>query len=75
MASAPPLRFGICGLGFAGAVLMASAMKSRPQARIVVAREPNEDVRRGFGAEYDIPTCTTLDSSTSREQVPLAPLS
>lgn len=60
MASAPPLRFGICGLGFAGAVLMAPAMKRHPHARIVAAREPKEDVRRGFGAEYDIPTYTTL---------------
>jgi phthalate 4,5-cis-dihydrodiol dehydrogenase len=60
VASASPLRFGICGLGFAGAVLMAPAMKSHPHARIVAACEPNEDVRRAFGAEYDIPTYDTL---------------
>jgi phthalate 4,5-cis-dihydrodiol dehydrogenase len=55
-----PLRFGICGLGFAGAVLMAPAMKGHPHTRIVAACEPNTDVRTAFGIEYNIPTYATL---------------
>ncbi|MGB6104306.1 MAG: Gfo/Idh/MocA family oxidoreductase [Pusillimonas sp.] len=54
------IRFGICGLGFAGSVLMAPAMKSHPSAEIVAACDPNEDVRRRFGEEYGIPVFATL---------------
>jgi phthalate 4,5-cis-dihydrodiol dehydrogenase len=60
VAAAPRFRFGICGLGFAGAVLMAPAMKSHPHARIAAACEPNEGVRTAFGAEHDVPTYATL---------------
>lgn len=54
------VRFGICGLGFAGSVLMAPAMKSHPSAEIVAACDPNEDVRNRFGKEYDISVYATL---------------
>lgn len=55
------IRFGICGLGFAGSVLMAPAMKDHPNAEIVAACDPNEDVRTRFGQEYGIPTYATID--------------
>jgi phthalate 4,5-cis-dihydrodiol dehydrogenase len=55
------IKFGICGLGFAGSVLMAPAMKDHPYADIVAACDPNEDVRTRFGAEYGIPTYATLE--------------
>jgi phthalate 4,5-cis-dihydrodiol dehydrogenase len=55
------IRFGICGLGFAGSVLMAPAMRNHPHAQIVAACDPNEDVRTRFGAEYGIPTYATID--------------
>jgi phthalate 4,5-cis-dihydrodiol dehydrogenase len=55
------IRFGICGLGFAGAVLMAPAMKSHPNARLAAACDPNDEVRRRFGEEYGIPTFASLD--------------
>jgi len=54
------IRFGICGLGFAGSVLMAPAMKDHPDAVIAAACDPNEDVRTRFGAEYGIPVYATL---------------
>lgn len=54
------LRFGICGLGFAGAVLMAPPMKQHPHATIVAACDPNAATRAAFGADYDIPTFDDL---------------
>lgn len=54
------LRFGICGLGFAGAVLMAPAMRRHPNARIVAACDPNADTRAAFGKDYGIPTYASL---------------
>lgn len=54
------IRFGICGLGFAGSVLMAPAMKEHQDAEIVAACDPNEDVRTRFGAEYGIPAYGSL---------------
>jgi len=54
------LRFGICGLGFAGAVLMAPAMKRHPKAEIVAACDPNADTRTAFGHDYGIPTYESL---------------
>ncbi|AUL17601.1 oxidoreductase, NAD-binding domain protein [Bordetella bronchiseptica E014] len=54
------IRFGICGLGFAGSVLMAPAMRHHPDAQIVAACDPNEDVRERFGKEYGIPVFATL---------------
>jgi phthalate 4,5-cis-dihydrodiol dehydrogenase len=55
------IRFGICGLGFAGSVLMAPAMKDHPNAEIVAACDPNEDVRTRFGQEYGIPAYATVE--------------
>jgi phthalate 4,5-cis-dihydrodiol dehydrogenase len=55
------IRFGICGLGFAGSVLMAPAMKDHPHAEIVAACDPNEDVRTRFGQEYGISTYASMD--------------
>lgn len=54
------IKFGICGLGFAGSVLMAPAMKAHPDAEIVAACDPNEEVRNAFGREYGIPTYASL---------------
>lgn len=56
------IRFGICGLGFAGSVLMAPAMKAHPNAEIVAACDPNADIRERFGADYEIPTFPTLEA-------------
>lgn len=54
------MRFGICGLGFAGSVLMAPAMRTHPDVLIAAACDPNTDVRDRFGADYGIPTFGTL---------------
>lgn len=54
------VRFGICGLGFAGSVLMAPAMRAHPRAEIVAACDPNADIRERFGADYGIRTFATL---------------
>jgi phthalate 4,5-cis-dihydrodiol dehydrogenase len=54
------LRFGICGLGFAGSVLMAPAMKRHPNAEIVAACDPNAETRATFGKDYGIPTYESL---------------
>ncbi len=54
------LRFGICGLGFAGAVLMAPPMQRHPKAQIVAACDPNAATRAAFGADYGIPTYDNL---------------
>ncbi|MGE8630781.1 Gfo/Idh/MocA family protein [Achromobacter denitrificans] len=54
------LRFGICGLGFAGSVLMAPAMKQHPKAAIVAACDPNPETRAAFGKDYGIPTYENL---------------
>lgn len=56
------LRFGICGLGFAGSVLMAPAMKRHPNAQIVAACDPNVQVRAAFGRDYDIATYDSLQA-------------
>lgn len=54
------IRFGVCGLGFAGSVLMAPAMKNHPNAVIASACDPNEDVRTRFGERYGIAVHATL---------------
>jgi len=54
------IRFGISGLGFAGAVLMAPVMRQHPDAQIVAACDPNEDVRTRFGEAYGIPVFASL---------------
>ncbi|WP_031358134.1 Gfo/Idh/MocA family protein [Caballeronia sordidicola] len=54
------LRFGICGLGFAGSVLMAPAMKRHPSAEIVAACDPNAETRAAFGRDYGIATYDSL---------------
>ncbi|WP_035998062.1 Gfo/Idh/MocA family protein [Paraburkholderia caribensis] len=54
------LRFGICGLGFAGSVLMAPSMKQHPNAEIVAACDPNADIRAAFGNDYAVPTYDSL---------------
>jgi phthalate 4,5-cis-dihydrodiol dehydrogenase len=54
------LRFGICGLGFAGSVLMAPPMKRHPNAEIVAACDPNAQTRAAFGCDYGIPTYDSL---------------
>lgn len=55
------IKFGICGLGFAGSVLMAPAMRSHPNAEIVAACDPNTDTRAAFGNDYQIPVYETLE--------------
>jgi phthalate 4,5-cis-dihydrodiol dehydrogenase len=67
--SSPPLRFGICGLGFAGSVLMAPDLRAHPGVRIVSACDPNADVRARFGADYDIPTHATLGEMIAAEKL------
>jgi phthalate 4,5-cis-dihydrodiol dehydrogenase len=54
------LRFGICGLGFAGSVLMAPDLRAHPNVEIVAACDPSDDVRGRFGADYGIETYPTL---------------
>ncbi|KAF1042061.1 MAG: putative 4,5-dihydroxyphthalate dehydrogenase [Xylophilus sp.] len=54
------IRFGICGLGFAGSVLMAPAMRTHPHAVIAAACDPNEDVRTRFGRQYGVPVYAAL---------------
>lgn len=54
------VRFGICGLGFAGSVLMAPDLKAHPKVEIVAACDPNEDVRTRFGRDYGIPVYASL---------------
>jgi phthalate 4,5-cis-dihydrodiol dehydrogenase len=56
------IRFGICGLGFAGSVLMAPAMNAHANAQIVAACDPNEELRTRFGAAYGIATYASLDA-------------
>ena len=59
------LRFGICGLGFAGSVLMAPDLRAHPNVEIVAACDPNEDVRGRFGADHGIETYPTLGAMLS----------
>lgn len=54
------LRFGLCGLGFAGAVLMAPAMRRHPDVQIVAACDPVAATRTAFGAQYDVPVFDSL---------------
>lgn len=54
------VRFGICGLGFAGSVLMAPDLKAHPNVEIVGACDPNEAVRNAFGKDYGIPVFASL---------------
>lgn len=54
-------RFGICGLGFAGSVLMAPVLKQHPGTVVVAACEPNAQVREKFGAAYGVPTYASLE--------------
>ena len=55
------IRFGICGLGFAGSVLMAPAMRAHPHAQVAAACDPDADLRARFGQEYGIPTYAGID--------------
>jgi len=69
------LRFGICGLGFAGSVLMAPDLKEHPDIDLVAACDPNTDVRERFGHDYRIPTfpnLTDMLSSTNLDGVYIA---
>ncbi len=59
------IRFGICGLGFAGAVLMAPDLRVHPGVEIVGACDPNDDVRTRFGKDYGIPVFATLGEMIS----------
>ncbi|WP_165720408.1 Gfo/Idh/MocA family oxidoreductase [Bordetella trematum] len=54
------IRFGICGLGFAGSVLMAPVMRHHPDAQVAAACDPNPEVRARFGQEYGVPVFATL---------------
>jgi phthalate 4,5-cis-dihydrodiol dehydrogenase len=53
------VRFGICGLGLAGAVLMAPDLRARPDVTIAGACDPNPDVRAKFGRDFDVPVFAT----------------
>lgn len=64
-----PLRFGLCGLGFAGSVLMAPDLRAHPDVRIVSACDPNGDVRGRFGADYGIPVHATLTEMLAAERL------
>ncbi|WP_370154051.1 Gfo/Idh/MocA family protein [Ferrovibrio sp.] len=55
------VRFAICGLGFAGSVLMAPAMKAHPDVEIIAACDPNAETREKFGADFQIPTFASLN--------------
>ena len=63
------IRFGISGLGFAGAVLMAPVMRQHPDAEIVAACDPNDDVRTRFGEAYDIPVFSSLQEMMDGAQL------
>lgn len=63
------LRFGVSGLGFAGAVLMAPHLHSHPHAEIAAACDPHEGVRVGFGEKYGIPAYATLDEMLAAERL------
>jgi phthalate 4,5-cis-dihydrodiol dehydrogenase len=65
--TAQRLRFGICGLGFAGAVLMAPSMKRHPHVTIASACDPVEATRAAFAAEYGIPVHATLTDMLEKE--------
>lgn len=54
------IRFAICGLGFAGSVLMGPDLKAHPDVELVAACDPNEDVRTRFCADHGIPAYATL---------------
>jgi len=60
------VRFAICGLGFAGSVLMAPAMKAHPDAEIVAACDPNAETCAKFGADFQIPTFASLEELLSQ---------
>jgi phthalate 4,5-cis-dihydrodiol dehydrogenase len=63
------LRFGICGLGFAGSVLMAPPMKQHPNAEIVAACDPNADIRAAFGSDYAVPTYDSLTAMLDNSEL------
>lgn len=63
------VRFGISGLGFAGAVLMAPVMRQHPDVEIVAACDPNEAVRKQFGEVYGIPVFATLQEMMENAQL------
>jgi phthalate 4,5-cis-dihydrodiol dehydrogenase len=54
------IHFGICGLGFAGSVLMGPDLKAHPGVELVGACDPNEDVRGRFAKDHGIPGFATL---------------
>jgi len=53
------VRFGICGLGLAGAVLMAPDLRARSDVTIAGACDPNPDVRARFSRDFDVPVFAT----------------
>ena len=54
------IRFGICGLGFAGSVLMGPDLKAHPNVELVGACDPSEETRTRFCGDYQIPAFATL---------------
>ncbi len=54
------IRFGICGLGFAGSVLMGPDLNVHPDVELVAACDPNEDVRNRFTADHRIQSFGSL---------------
>lgn len=54
------VRFSICGLGFAGSVLMGPDLQAHPDVEVVGACDPNAEVRGRYGSEQGIPVFATL---------------
>jgi phthalate 4,5-cis-dihydrodiol dehydrogenase len=63
------LRFGICGLGFAGSVLMAPSLRSHPHTEIVAACDPHEDTRLRFAAKYGVKTYSAIEKMLDAEDL------
>lgn len=55
------IRFGVCGLGFAGSVLMGPDLKAHPDVELVAACDPNSDVRGRFCKDAGVPGFETLE--------------
>lgn len=63
------IKFGICGLGFAGSVLMAPSMRKHPHAEIVAASDPNQKTRTEFGNDYQIPVFESLEEMIANTEL------
>lgn len=63
------LKFGICGLGFAGSVLMGPDLAAHPMVELVAACDPNEDVRGRFGADRGVRTYASLGEMIEKEKL------